>query len=135
MTITYGITGGDDRPEWVVEKLVSLFKQRIRELSTPSGISWSNFVKHIFPYFRDAIDILPEEARLEYMNWTIQNICKACDYLDIDMSINIDLIKNEVKIDINTEEAIREAYNSFPSSREINFDGKHVKVIIDIEKE
>lgn len=135
MTIVHGITDGKNIAEGIVKKLVNLFEQRLRELSTPGGISWSNFVKHIFPHFRDALDILPEEARLEYMDWTIQNICKACDYLDIDMDINIDLIKNKVRMDINTEEAIREAYNSLPSSREINFDGKRATVRIDIEKE
>ncbi len=136
MTIIYGITGGDNRPEWVVKTLVSLFEQRLKELSTPGDITWSHFVKHIFPHFRDTgLDYLPAEIELKDMDWTIQNICKACDYLDIDMDINIDLIENKVRMDINTELAIREAYNSLPAGREISFEGKKVTITMEIEKE
>ncbi len=62
--------------------------------------------------------------KLEDLEWTIKNICQACDYLNIDMIVNVDFRNMAVKVDINTEEAIREAYNNLPSSREIDFDGK-----------
>ncbi len=132
MTVLHDVTDGEDVADRIVEKLVSLFRRRIMELSTPGGISWSNFVRYIYPYLK----YTPlENIDLKQMDWTIQNICKACDYLDIDMSVNVDLIKNKVRIDINTEEAIREAYNSLSSGREIEFEGKRVKINIEIEKE
>jgi len=116
----------------VKQELVKLFEQRLEELDEPPR--WQ-FIKLIYPRFRDkSLDFIAH-IKLEDLEWTIENICQACDYLNIDMIANIDFRNMAAKIDINTEEAIREAYNSLPSSREIDFDGKRAKVTIDIEKE
>lgn len=116
----------------IKEKLINLFEQRLEELD--ESPRWQ-FIKLIYPQFRDESLGFIAHIKLEDLEWTIENICRACDYLNIDMIVDVDFRNMAVRMDINTEEAIREAYASLPSAQEIDFDGKRVKITIDIEKE